>query len=114
MGYGVRHNIEALKENGVEAKRIFAIGSIARSSQLLQIISDISGCPQLVAKEKTGAAYGDAFMAALGTGFIGDISDITKWVSYEQEIIPQKEHRDVYDEAFVRYKNLYQALVPFM
>lgn len=114
LGYGIRHNIETLKENGIEAKRIFAIGSIARSSQLLQVISDISGCPQLVAKEKAGASYGDAFLAAVGTGFIGSISEISSWVSYEKEIIPQKEHRDIYDDGFVRYKALYQALVPFM
>ena len=114
LGYGVRHNIETLKENGVEAKRIFAIGSIAKSSQLLQIISDISGCPQLVAREKAGACYGDAFMAALGAGFIGDISEITNWVSYENEIIPNTRHRDIYDEGFARFKALYTALEPFM
>jgi len=114
LAYGVRHNIETLRENGIEAKRIFAIGSIAKSNQLLQIISDISGCAQLVAREKAGASYGNAFMAALGAGFIGDISEIAEWVNYEQEIIPQKEHQDIYDEGFARYKALYQALVPFM
>ena len=114
LGYGVRHNIETLKENGVEAKRIFAIGSIAKSSQLLQIISDISGCPQLVAKEKAGACYGDAFMAALGAGFINDISDIEKWVVYENEITPNRENRELYDKGFERYKALYKALEPFM
>ncbi|MCL1811993.1 MAG: FGGY family carbohydrate kinase [Treponema sp.] len=114
LGYGVRHNIETLKDNGVEAKRIFAIGSIAKSNQLLQIISDICGCPQLVAKEKAGACYGDAFMAALGAGFISDISEIKKWVTYEKEIIPCNEHRDLYNEGFERYKALYKALEPFM
>ena len=114
LAYGVRHNIEALKEKGIQAKRIFAIGSISRSNQLLQIISDISGCPQLIPKEKAGASYGDAFMAALGSGFIDDISEITRWVNYEQEIIPRNDHRDVYEEGFARYKDLYKALVPFM
>jgi len=114
LAYGVRHNIEALKENGIEAKRIFAIGSIAKSNQLLQIISDISGCPQLVAKEKAGASYGNAFMAALGAGFIGDISDITKWVTYENEIIPNDKYRELYNKGFERYKALYKALEPFM
>jgi xylulokinase len=113
LGYGVRHNIETLRENGIEAKRIFAIGSIAKSSQLLQIISDISGCPQLAAREKAGACYGNAFMAALGAGFIGDISEISRWVSYENEIIPNNQHRNIYDEGFARYKALYKALEKF-
>jgi xylulokinase len=114
LAYGVRHNIETLKENGVTAKRIFAIGSISKSSQLLQIISDISGCPQLVAKEKAGASYGNAFMAALGAGFIGDISEINQWVSYENEIIPRHDHRDIYDKGFERFKAIYKSLEPYM
>jgi xylulokinase len=113
LGYGVRHNIEALREKGVEAKRIFAIGGISRSRQLLQIISDISGCPQLIPRERAGAPYGDAFLAALGTGFTG-ISDIAEWVSYEYEISPATDYRDVYDEGFERYKALYGALKSFM
>jgi xylulokinase len=114
LAYGVRHNIEALKENGIEAKQIFAIGSIARSNQLLQIISDIARCPQLVAREKSGASYGNAFMAALGAGYINDISEIANWVQYEQEITPNNEHRELYDEGFARYKALYKSLEPYM
>jgi xylulokinase len=114
LAYGVRHNIETLKENGIEAKRILAIGSIAKSNQLLQIISDVSGCPQLVAKEKAGACYGDAFMAALGAGFIDDITEINTWVRYENEIIPQTKDKALYDDGFARFKSLYKALEPFL
>ncbi|MDR2553340.1 MAG: FGGY-family carbohydrate kinase [Treponema sp.] len=114
LAYGVRHNIETLREKGVEARRIFAIGGISQSRQLLQIISDVSRCPQLIAREKAGAPYGDAFLAALGTGFSGGISDISRWVRYEHTIEPGDGHRDLYDEGFERYKALYKALEPFM
>jgi xylulokinase len=114
LGYGVRHNIEALREKGVEAKRIFAIGGISRSRQLLQIISDISQCPQLIPREKAGAPYGDAFLAALGAGYIQDLSTIKEWVSYEYEIKPRTEFNECYARGFSRYKELYQALEKFM
>lgn len=114
LAYGVRHNIEALREKGVEARRIFAIGGISQSRQLLQIISDVSRCPQLIPQEKAGAPYGDAFLAALGTGFAGGIADITRWVRYEYELEPRTGHRDLYEEGFERYKALYKALEPFM
>jgi len=114
VGYGVRHNLETLKEKGVRADQIFAIGSISRSRQLLQIISDIADCPQLIPREKAGASYGDAFLAALGSGYISDISEISRWVHYEYEIIPNKEYCDIYNEGFNRYKALYGALERFM
>jgi xylulokinase len=114
LGYGVRHNIEALRGKGVEARRILAIGGIAKSRQLLQIISDISGCPQLVPREKIGASYGDAFLAALGSGYFPDVSSVTEWVSYEYEIHPRREYGDLYDRGFQRFRELYHALEPFM
>ncbi|MDR1929730.1 MAG: FGGY-family carbohydrate kinase [Treponema sp.] len=114
LGYGVRHNIEALAEAGVTAKRIFAVGGIAKSRQFLRIISDITGCPQLIPREKTGAAYGDAFLAALGTGFFPGLSSITEWVSYEDEIRPRAEYREFYDGGFKKFRALYQALEPLM
>lgn len=114
LGYGVRHNIEALREKGVEAKRIFAIGGISRSRQFLQIISDITRCPQLIPREKTGAPYGDAFLAALGAGFVKDISAIKGWVSYEYELKPRPEFGELYAAGFTRYKELYRALEKFM
>jgi xylulokinase len=114
LGYGVRHNIEALREEGVTAKRILATGGITRSRGLLQIISDISGCPQLIPREKIGASYGDAFLAALGAGYFPGVSSITEWVSYEYEIQPRTEYRELYDAGFKKFRALYGALEAFM
>jgi xylulokinase len=114
LGYGVRHNIEALREKGVEATRILASGGIAKSRQLIQIISDICGCPQLIPREKIGAAYGDAFLAALGAGYLPDISSIKEWVNYEYEIHPRTEFRDFYAEGYNNFIALYKVLEPFM
>jgi xylulokinase len=114
LGYGVRHNIEALRNEGVEARRILAIGGMSKSRQIIQIISDISGCPQLVPREKIGASYGDAFLAALGAGYFPDVSSITEWISYEYEIYPQREYEDLYERGFQRFRELYGSLEPFM
>ncbi|MDR0402028.1 MAG: hypothetical protein LBH35_00405 [Treponema sp.] len=114
LGYGVRHNIEALRGEGVEAKRILATGGMSKSRQLIQIISDISGCPQLVPREKIGASYGDAFLAALGAGYVPGVSSITEWISYEYEIQPRREYGDLYDRGFQRFRELYDSLEPFM
>jgi xylulokinase len=114
LGYGVRHNIEALREAGIEAGRILAIGSITKSRGLIQIISDITGCPQLLPREKSGASYGDAFLAAQGTGYFPDLSSIAEWVQYEDEIVPRPEYREFYDRGFEKFRGLYRALEAFM
>jgi xylulokinase len=114
LGYGIRHNLETLRETGIEAQRILAIGSIAKSRSLIQVISDICGCPQLVPREKTGASYGDAFLAAQGTGYFPDVSGIKDWVEYEDDINPNPEYRDFYAEGFKKFRELYKALENFM
>jgi xylulokinase len=114
LAYGVRHNIEALRGEGVEAKRILAIGGMSKSRQLIQIISDVSGCPQLVPREKIGASYGDAFLAALGAGYLPDVSSISEWVSYEYEVQPRQEYVECYEKGFRRFRELYMSLEPFM
>jgi xylulokinase len=114
LGYGVRHNIEALRNEGVEAKRILAIGGMSKSRRIIQVISDISGCPQLIPREKIGASYGDAFLAAVGAGYLPDVSSITEWISYEYEIYPRGEYGDLYERGFQRFRELYKSLEPFM
>ncbi|MDR1174360.1 MAG: hypothetical protein LBK83_02655 [Treponema sp.] len=114
LGYGVRHNIEALRSEGVEARRILAIGGMSKSRQLIQIVSDVSGCPQLIPREKIGASYGDAFLAALGAEYFPDVSSITEWISYEYEIYPRREYGDLYERGFQRFRELYRSLEPFM
>jgi len=114
LGYGIRHIMEALEESGARVDRILAIGGVSRSRSLMQIVSDVTGRAQLLPRQKAGAAYGDAFLAACGMGYFPDTTAIRDWVSYEEEIQPRAEARDIYDQGYRKFRRLYTALEPLM
>ena len=109
IGYGIRHNIEEMQKAGARADRILAIGGASESRQLMQIITDITGCPQLLPRQKLGACYGDAFLAAVGSKYFNSIDEISRWVDMQEEITPGEAYKAVYDEGYERYRELYKS-----
>ena len=109
VGFGIRHNIEEMAKAGARADRIMAIGGASASRQLMQIITDITGCPQNLPRQKLGACYGDAFLAAVGTDYFGSIDEISRWVGMEEDITPNKTYKAVYDQGYHRYRELYNS-----
>ncbi|MCP4624352.1 MAG: FGGY-family carbohydrate kinase [bacterium] len=109
VGYGIRHNIEEMQKAGARADRILAIGGASESRQLMQIITDITGCPQSLPRQKLGACYGDAFLAAVGSKYINSIDEISQWVDMQEEITPRETSKAVYDEGYGRYRELYNS-----
>ena len=58
-----------------------------------------------------GASYGDALMAAIGTGTVDPSTD---WARVQRIIEPNPAHRGVYDELYRGYSDLYPATRPQM
>ena len=109
VGYGIRHNIEEMEKAGAQADRIMAIGGASESRQLMQIITDITGCPQHFPRQKLGACYGDAFLAAVGSNYFNSINEISRWVGMQEEITPSEISKAIYDEGYERYRELYNS-----
>lgn len=114
VGYGIRHNIEALKEEGAEAKRILAVGGGTRNLPWMQIVCDISGISMEIPTVQSGAAYGDAYMAGVGAGLFPAISGIRDWLKPGQVITPNASHKALYDEGYARYRQLYERTKDLM
>jgi xylulokinase len=109
VGYGIRHNIEEMVKAGARAERIMAIGGASESRQFMQIVTDITGCPQNLPQQKLGACYGDAFLAAVGSNYFNSIDEIDRWVRMEEEITPSETSKEIYDEGYARYRELYNS-----
>lgn len=109
IGFGIRHNIEVLKEKGEEAKRIVAIGGVTSSAMTSQIISDAANCVQQIPSQRLGACYGDAFLAALGVGAVDSMQAIHNWVSIEKEYLPDPTKSEIYLERYHTYRELYES-----
>lgn len=107
VGYGIRHNIEAFNQVGAEVKRIIAVGGGTKSMTWLQIVSDISGVPQVVPEITIGASYGDAFLAGLAAGVLRR-EDLEQWVRVKSIIQPESSRRQIYNQLYGDYLRLYQ------
>ena len=108
IGYAVRHILETYDEVGHAPKRLIAVGGGTKNAVWLAAVSDISGAPQVLRTVSTGASLGDAFMAAVATGY-ATLPDIERWnaVARVQEPVGGAD-KALYDRQFGLYKSLYQ------
>jgi xylulokinase len=107
VGYGIRHHLDVFAEIGAEVQSIRAVGGGVKNPLWLQIVSDICQMPQEISKVSVGACYGDAFLAGLGVGAVGNPEDIDKWVQPDDLILPEAEHSRLYGRQYRKYRELY-------
>ncbi|MET7905558.1 FGGY-family carbohydrate kinase [Streptomyces sp. NPDC005355] len=105
--FGVRHNLSAMDEAGGDIRRLVAVGGGARELWT-RIVSDVTGRPQDVPRHTVGAAYGDAFLAAVGTGH-AVATDIAEWNPVAHTVEPDPETAGTYDGLYRLYRELYPA-----
>jgi xylulokinase len=104
---GTNHIIETYREIGELPKKLLAVGGGTKNRVWSQATSDISGLPQTVCAKTVGAAYGDAFLAALA---VGDVTkrDVLAWNPEDRRIVPDRKTRAVYDKQYRVFKDLYR------
>ncbi|MCL4560058.1 MAG: FGGY-family carbohydrate kinase [Chloroflexi bacterium] len=106
VAYGIRHNIETFRSIGANVQRIVAVGGGAKGPVWLQIVSDVTGLPQLVPANTIGASYGDAFLAGLAAGIVNR-GDLDRWVVPGKTILPNERTKASYDGYYGKYLALY-------
>lgn len=105
--FGVRHNLEVMAEAGGDLRRLVAVGGGARELWT-RIVSDVTRRPQQLPRHTIGAAYGDAFLAALATGLAAP-EEIARWNPVEEVVEPEPERARGYEELYAHYRALYPA-----
>lgn len=108
IGYGIRHNIEAMSEVQAVPQRLVAIGGGAADRLWLQACSDITGLRQEVLATTAGAAFGDAYLAGMAAGLFADTATLKdQWVKVTSTVEPNPDHKALYDELYGIYRRLY-------
>ena len=105
---GVRHNVQTMREAGADIRRLVAVGGGTQGDLWMQVVSDVTGLPQEVPSVTVGAAYGDAFLAAVATAY-DEPPAITEWNPVSRTIEPDPSVAAAYDAQFDRYLRLYAA-----
>jgi len=106
-GYGLRHHIDIAQSLGVSVKGMLAVNGGARSKLWRQIISDITGIPQLYVSPALGAPFGDAFIAGVGVGIFKNFEEIKNYVSIKERTEPNFSNNELYSKLYNIYLNLY-------
>lgn len=104
--FGVRHNLEAMKEAGARIEELVAVGGGTRSDVWAQIVSDVTGHPQELRRERIGACYGDALLAGVAAGLVAKDAN---WNPTCAWVTPSASIRSRYDELYEIYRSLYSA-----
>ena len=104
--YEVRHNLEVMAAAGAGAEQLTAVGGGTKSELWTQVVSDVTGLPQVVPAVTIGASYGDAMLAGDGTGLV---TDSRAWNAPAVRLQPDPRARAGYDELYQVYRSLYPA-----
>jgi xylulokinase len=104
IAYGVRHNLEVMREAGGRPSRLVAVGGGTQGGLWTQIVSDVTGAEQQVPAETVGACLGDALLAAVATGV--DVDPVA-WNPADHTVVPDQTAR--YEEYYRHYRALYPA-----
>ena len=108
VGFGIRHNIESLRGEGVRAERILSVGGGSKNLGWMQLICDICNITMEIPASQSGSSYGDAFLAGMGVGVFDEISDIYHWLEPGVTLRPQSELHHQYLPLYEIYLELYQ------
>lgn len=104
MAMAARHIAETYVAAGVPPRRVLAVGGGVQNGPWSQATSDLIGLPQIVRAVTTGAAYGNAFLAALATGAVA-ADGIDAWNPVARRIEPVQ--RAEYERLYPIYRRLY-------
>ena len=106
--YAIRHNLEAMQAAGTPFKHGVAVGGGTQNDLWLQMVSDISGIPQIVPEKTIGASYGDAYLAGMAIGAVDGLDTLkNEWVHIAKEIRPNPDLKDVYERHYQLFRQLY-------
>lgn len=107
--FGVRHNLEAMREMGAAPTRLVAVGGGAQNPLWLQVVTDATRTPQAVPARTIGASFGDAFLAGLAAGIVPNRSALAdQWVKIDRTLEPDPVAAARYDEVYPVYRSLYE------
>lgn len=109
VAFGIRHNLEVMKDEGVYPRRILAVGGGTKNPLWLQIVADVCNLELYLPEQQIGASYGDAFLAGAGVGLFNNLTEIKQWVKIKEVIQPNLQTGKLYETNYQLFRELYPA-----
>jgi xylulokinase len=111
--YAVRDITTQMQAAGIELRELRVVGGGAKSRLWNQIKADVTGLQVNVPEVTETTALGAAFLALVGIGAYGTLSEASEHIVRIRECIePDPSTQMAYEEAYQRYRQIYFALLP--
>ncbi len=115
VAFMLRRNLELLAGAGAPADEVRSHGGGARSALWNQVKADVCGLPVLTLEGDDAAIRGDAMLAGLAAGVFADLDEAARaMVVTNRRYVPDPVAHEVYDQAYGRYIELFEALRPLL
>ena len=109
--YEMRYNLECMEAAGIQTDRLRAVGGGANSDLWLQIKADITGRVVERMRVNEAGTLAAAMIAGTAAGIYPSYREAADLLIQSGEMFyPNPKWKEVYEENYARYKNLYQAL----
>jgi sugar (pentulose or hexulose) kinase len=111
VAYAMYDSFRLIKESGrkINLPIVMHEGG-AKSNLWRQIITDVFNIPTVLTKQRTGAPFGDAYLAGTVTGYFKDFSKCKELAEYIDRMEPDEKNHKRYMEYFSLYKDIYKNL----
>ena len=115
VAYALRHNIDVAESAGAHAEILRAVGGSANSPVWMQIKADVTQKPVVVPYSDTAATLGVVMLAGVACGMYASYDEavaltVRETASYK----PNPDNREIYDQAYQTYRDLYMDLKDLM
>lgn len=109
VAYALYDSFVILKESGIKINYPLVMNEGGAKSKLWRrIITDVLNVPTVFVKNRVGAPYGDALLAAVATGYFKDFSIAKEKAEYVDPMEPVAESHEIYMKYFKIYQELYR------
>jgi xylulokinase len=112
--FALRDIVDRLSALGLAGEAIRVVGGSARSQLGLQIKADVTGSRIEVPSEPEATAFGAGLIAATAAGWFADLDEAAGATLRlaGDPILPEPDRQAVYEDAYRRYRAVYDALEP--
>lgn len=115
VAYSLLHNLKVAESAGASVDVLRAVGGAANSPFWMQMKSDVTGKVIEVPSSDTATALGAAILAGFGVGVYPDVRQALKTaVTIQKSYEPDLRLRDIYEDGYRTYCELYEELKVMM
>ncbi|MBQ7117956.1 MAG: xylulokinase [Clostridia bacterium] len=111
VAFALRHNIDIIKNMGINIKKSNVCGGGTKNKLWLKIIANVLGIELMIPENQEGASLGAALLAAKGVMTAYEYRKLeSKVYKIAETVASEKELSEKYEEKYLKWRKLYPAI----